>query len=88
MTVKLVSDLKLKEQLGRSFREAVTGFLISLRASANHRPKSLGALELTLAQISRWSPGRVRGVVQAVLSAAHPTIEHGEVLVLPFRHSA
>ena len=41
-----------------------------------------------LTQISRWSPGRVRGVVHADLSAVYPTIEHGEVLVIPFRHSA
>ena len=37
MTVKLVSDNKLQRDHGPSLREAATGFLISLRASANHR---------------------------------------------------
>ena len=52
MTVKLVYDNKLIPDYGPSLREASKGFLISLRASASHRPKSLGALELTLAQAS------------------------------------
>ena len=52
MTVKEVSDLKICDLSGPSIKEAAKGFLISLRASASHRPKSLGASELTFAYVS------------------------------------
>lgn len=47
-----------------------------------------GVTIAALAHRAGWSVGRTRGVVQSGLAAAYPTIEAGELLILPFRHTA